>query len=135
MNSIENQYRIELFKRFMPRICEVINKNNTYAFVMNFDNDVLTINNVRVTIEYRVKVLEAYLAREPEVILGKFEMPYRPITDFPYLTNLHIFVSDVINKLNKTKRLDNIGSLPIGNIYYDHSVKDFSEDYDVNINL
>ena len=130
MKSVNNQYRIELFKRFMPRLCDVINRHNTYGFVLNFDNDVLTINNMRVHIEYHAGVLNAFLAHEPEISLGKFKMPYCHINQFPYLSGLHIFVSNIINKLNKTKKLDNIADLPIGDLFYDHSVKDFSKGYE-----
>ena len=39
MNSLENQFKIELFKRFLPRVCNIINKIKPYAFVMKLDNN------------------------------------------------------------------------------------------------
>jgi len=125
MNSLENQFKIELFKRFLPRICDVINKNNTYAFRLSFDNDVLTINNISIKIEYHVGILEAHLELEQDTILSKFGMPRCHQENFPYLNNLDLFISEIINKLNKKKRLDNIGSLAVGDLIYDYSVKDF----------
>lgn len=125
MNSLENQFKIELFKRFLPRICDVINKNNTYAFRLSFDNDVLTINNISIKIEYHVGMLEARLELEQDIILSKFGMPRCHQENFPYLNNLDLFISEIINKLNKKKRLNNIGSLAVGNLIYDYSVKDF----------
>lgn len=128
MNSLENQFKIELFKRYLPRVCGVINKNNTYAFVMDFDNNILTINNVKVAIEYHVGKLEAHLESEPEVILGKFNMPRCHKEEFPYLNDLDTFVSDIINKLNKKKMLDNIADLPVHNFMYDYKVRDFASE-------
>jgi hypothetical protein len=126
MNSLENQFKIELFKRFLPRVCGVINKNNTYAFVLKFDNDILTINNVKIGIEYHVGKLEAYLESERDVILGKFEMPRCHKDEFPYLSNLDLFISEVINKLNKRQMLDNIADLPVKNLTYNYEIKDFT---------
>ena len=126
MNSLENQFKIELFKRFLPRVCDVINKNNTYAFVMKFDNNILTINNVKIGIEYHVGKLEAHLESERDVILGKFEMPRCHKDEFPYLSNLDLFISDIINKLNKKQMLDNIADLLIKSLTYDIKIKDFS---------
>ena len=126
MNSLENQFKIELFKRFLPRVCDVITKNNTYAFVLKFDNNILTINNVKMEIEYHVGKLEARLQSEHDVIVGKFEMPRCYKEEFPYLNNLDLFISDIINKLNKKKMLDNVADLLIKSLTYDISVKDFA---------
>lgn len=126
MNSLENQFKIELFKRYLPRVCDVITQNNTYAFVLNFDNDVLTINNIQAKIEYHVGKLEAYLISEPETILAKFDMPRCHKEEFPFLNDLDFFISEIVNKLNKKKKLDNIGNLPVVSLYYDFKIKDFS---------
>lgn len=126
MNSLENQFKIELFKRYMPRVCDIINKNNTYAFVLKFDNNVLTINNVKMLIEYRVGKLEAHLETEQAVVLGKFDMPRCHKEDFPYLNDLDGFISDIVNKLNKKKMLNNIADLPVNELNYDYNVKDFA---------
>lgn len=125
MNSLENQFKIELFKRFLPRVCDVINKNNTYAFVMKFDNDILTINNVKIEIDYHVGKLEAHLEYEHDVLLAKYDMPRCHKEEFPYLNNLELFISDIINKLNSKKMLDNIATLPLSNLTYDYKVRDF----------
>ncbi len=125
MNSVENQFRIELFKRFLPRMCEFINNNNTYAFQLKFDNDILTINNINIDILYHVGKLEALLESEHDFFLGKFEMPMKHKEEFPYLTGLELFISEIINKLIKKKMLDNIGDMPINHLNYDYTVKDF----------
>jgi hypothetical protein len=125
MNSLENQFKIELFKRFLPRMCKFINQNNTYAFNMKFDNDILTINNVTILIEYHVGKLEAHLETETEVILANFELPMKHKEEFPYLEGLDLFLSQIISKLNKKKMLDNIGDMPVNHLRYDYSVKDF----------
>lgn len=126
MNSLENQFKIELFKRYLPRVCEVINNNNTYAFVMKFDNNILTINNVKIEIEYHVGTLEAHLESEHDVVLDKFQMPRCHQEEFPYLTGLDTFISNIVNKLNKKKMLDNIGDMAVGHLNYDYKVRDFA---------
>ncbi len=126
MNSLENQFKIELFKRFLPRVCDVITKNNTYAFVMKFDNNILTINNIKIEIEYHVAKLEAHLESEHDVLLAKYDMPSCHKEEFPYLNDLDYFVSEIINKLNKKKMLDNIADLPVTNLIYSYKVKDFA---------
>ncbi len=125
MNSLENQFKIELFKRFLPRMCKFINQNNTYAFNLKFDNDILTINNVTIEIEYHVGKLEAHLEAEHEVVLASFVLPMKHKEEFPYLEGLEVFVSEIINKLNKKKMLDNIGDMPVSHLLYDYSIKDF----------
>jgi len=127
MNSLENQYMIELFKRYLPKVCDFISENNTYAFKLNFDNDVLSINNVNIEIEYHVKKLEAHLEMEQDLVLGKYEMQSKHLGEFPYLKDLDVFVSEIINKLNKKKMLNNIGDMAIGHLSYNHKVKDFAQ--------
>ncbi|MBI9030687.1 hypothetical protein JEZ13_01605 [bacterium] len=127
MNSLENQYMIELFKRYLPKVCDFISENNTYAFKLNFDNDVLSINNVNIEIEYHVKKLEAHLEMEHDLVLGKYEMQSKHLGEFPYLKDLDVFLSEIINKLNKKKMLNNIGDMAIGHLFYNHKVKDFAQ--------
>ncbi len=125
MNSVENQFKIELFKRFLPRYCDFINNNNTYNFVLKFDNDVLNINNINVKIDYFVGELEARLAAETDVLLGTFEMQHCHIADPPFLSGLNEFIDDIINNLIKRSLLDNIGNMPVYKLSYNMSIKDF----------
>lgn len=127
MDSMQNQFKIEIFKRYFPKLCDLISYNNTYNFHMKFDNDVLTINNVQVKINYYLDKLKAFDSTEPEMPVATFEMQKCHIEQAPYLAGLDTFINEIINHYIYTGALNNVADLQLTALYYNYTIKAFTQ--------